>query len=64
MNHNHGAVAQNEKQEQALRHVKPAADQQCDIDRVDGGHAERVPDIADAEDEGVAECAPERVFET
>lgn len=46
-----------------MRHVKPAADQQCDIDRVDGGHAERVPDIAHAEYEGVAERAPERVFE-
>ena len=46
-----------------MRHVKPAAYQKRDVNRVDGGHAERVPDIAHAEYEGVAERAPERVFE-
>ena len=63
MQHQHGAVAEHEQQEQALRHVEPAGHEQRDVHRVNRNQCQRMPDVAHAEHKSVAERAPKRVLE-
>ena len=61
--HHARAIPHEQQQEQALRHVAPAGDDQGDIHRVNGGQRQRDPDMRDAEYERVAQRPAETVLE-